>query len=99
MLLEINDENITLETCLFSLVHAGALVHTIDKVDSCGRTAPARAVEYGWVDAVTTLLNFGTNLHERFFVRGKLPLFHVAIAGPASNPLDTRFLDVVRILH
>jgi len=95
VLLKIGHERATLEGYLFSLLEAGALADVIDMVDSCGRTALAWAVEYGWADAVATLLYFGANPYERLSLRGKLPLLHLAIAGPASN---TGFLDVVRIL-
>lgn len=95
VLLKIGYERGTLKGYLSSLLEAGALADVVDKVDSCGRTALAWVVKYGWADAVATLLYFGANSHKRLSLRGKLPLLHLAIAGPASN---TRFLDVVRIL-
>lgn len=98
VLLKIVYERVILEEYLFSLREAGALADVIDKVDSCGRTALAWAVEYGWVDAVVTLLAFGANPHERLSFRGQLPLLHLAIAGPASKPSSAGFLDVVRVL-
>ena len=68
----------------------------IDRVDSCGRTALAWAVESGRADAVTTLLNYGANPNQtRESIKGSMPLLHLAIAGPVSN---TRFLEVVKIL-
>ena len=71
----------------------------IDVPDSCGRTALAWAVEYGWVDAVRTLLMYGANPHQlRPCSHGKSPLLHLVIAGPASQSSGAGFLEVVRVL-
>lgn len=71
----------------------------IDAPDSCGRTALAWAVEYGWSDAVNILLKYGSDPHQlRPSMHGKSPLLHLVIAGPASQASNPGFLDVVRAL-
>ena len=96
VLLGVDGQNRTLEAFLARLVEIGRVSDVVDKVDSCGRTALAWAVEFGWSDAVTTLLNCGANPHQvRGSVHGSLPLLHLAIAGPVST---TQFVKVVKIL-
>jgi len=94
--LVLRSEHSTLEAFLYHLVKVGRLLELIDKADSSGRTPVAWAVEFGWSEAVTTLLSYGANPHRfRQSVKGCLPLLHLAMAGPGSN---TRFVDVVKVL-
>lgn len=89
----------TLDAYLASLANSKLPPEVIDVPDSCGRTAPAWAVEYGWVSAVRTLLMYGADPHQlRPCSHGKSPLLHLVIAGPASQSSDAGFLEVVRAL-
>jgi hypothetical protein len=89
----------TLEEYLVSFGQAKLPAAIIDAPDSCGRTALAWAVEYGWAGAVTSLLRYGANPHQlRQSLRGKSPLLHLVIAGPASQSPSDGFCDVVRLL-
>lgn len=89
----------TLEDYLASFAQPALPAEFIDAPDSCGRTALAWAVEYGCVDAVKTLLKYGSNPHQlRPCVHGKSPLLHLVIAGPASQRSDAGVLGVVRLL-
>lgn len=89
----------TLDEYLASFGQAKLTTEFIDAPDSCGRTALTWAVEYGWTDAVKTLLKYGSNPHQlRPSIHGKSPLLHLVIAGPASQRSDSGFLDVVRAL-
>lgn len=89
----------TLEDYLASFAQPTLSTEFIDVPDSCGRTALAWAVEYGCVDAVRMLLNYGSNPHQlRSCVNGKSPLLHLVIAGPASQRSEAGVLGVVRLL-
>lgn len=58
----------------------------IDLNDAPGRGALSWAVEYGWVDAVATLIKFGAEFNQpRVPFNGKLPMLHHALAGPISE--------------
>lgn len=101
VLLGIDRSRGTLEEYLATFEDISLLAKTIDMPDSCGRTALAWAVEYGWSDAVKTLLQYGANPHQlRPSTHGKSPLLHLVIAGPASEQSDSAFLDVIKsLLH
>ena len=89
----------TLDEYLASFGQAKLPTEFIDAPDSCGRMPLTWAVEYGWTDAVKMLLRYGLNPHQlRPSIHGKSPLLHLAIAGPASQRLDSGFLDVIRAL-
>ncbi|KAJ9641370.1 hypothetical protein H2199_005340 [Coniosporium tulheliwenetii] len=89
----------TLDEYLASFGEVKLPTELIDATDACGRTALTWAVEYGWTDAVTTLLKYGSNPHQlRHSIHGKSPLLHLVIAGPASQRSDAGFLGVIRAL-
>jgi Ankyrin repeats (many copies)/Ankyrin repeat len=89
----------TLDAYLASFGNLKLPPEVIDVPDSCGRTALAWAVEYGWAAAVRALLKYGANPHQlRPCIHGKSPLLHLVIAGPASQSSDAGFLEVVRAL-
>lgn len=89
----------SLEEYLASFGQAVLPPDVIDYPDSCGRTALAWAVEYGWVDAAKMLLQYGSNPHQlRPSIHGNSPLIHLAIAGPASQRAHADFIGVIRLL-
>ncbi|PKX96925.1 ankyrin repeat domain-containing protein, partial [Aspergillus novofumigatus IBT 16806] len=89
----------TLEDYLGSFGQAKLLPAIIDAPDSCGRTALAWAVEYGWAGAVESLLRYGANPHQlRQSLQGKSPLLHLIIADSAFQSSNDGFLRVVRLL-
>lgn len=99
MLLGIDHTYGTLKDYLTSLTANGMLTGVIDAADSCGRSALAWAVEYGWADAVETLVKFGANIHQRrLSIYGGSPLLHLAIAGPTPQRSGLRLLNVIRTL-
>lgn len=99
VLLGIDRSRGTLKDYLATFENSSLLAETIDTPDSCGRTALAWAVEYGWSDAVRVLLQYGANPHQlRPSTRGKSPLLHLVIAGPASEHSASAFLEVIRLL-
>ncbi|XXH01945.1 hypothetical protein Hte_008308 [Hypoxylon texense] len=89
----------TLEEYLTSLNPGAVAPDVIDAPDIRGRTALAWAVEYGWHDAVKTLLRHGADARQaRPSLRRDLPLLHLAIARPASGRGSGDTLAVVRLL-
>ncbi len=95
VLLGIHSEHRMLEAFLYHLLKSGRISELIDEEDSSGRTPVAWAAEFGWSEAVTTLLKYGANPHQvRNSVKGSLPLLHLAVAGPGPS---SRFVDVVRV--
>lgn len=99
VLLGIDRSRGTLKEYLAAFEDISLLAKTIDMPDSCGRTALAWAVEYGWSDAVKTLLQYGANPHQlRPSTHGQSPLLHLVIAGPASEQPGSASLDVIRLL-
>lgn len=95
MLLKIGYERTTLKKYFFLLLKAEALADVIDIINLYDRTALAWAVEYGWVNAVATLLYFSVNLYKKLFFRNKLFLLYFVIAESTSN---TGFFNIIRIL-
>lgn len=84
---------------LASFGQAKLPVEFLDATNSGGKMALTWVVEYGWTDAVKTLLRYGSNPHQsRPSVHGKLPLLHLVIAGPASGRADPGLLDIVGAL-
>jgi len=72
---------------------------SIDIPDARGRAPLAWAVEYGWEDAVRTLLRHGADPRRAGpSLRGYQPLLHLAIAGPVSDRSNDAILGVVRLL-
>jgi ankyrin repeat protein len=90
----------TLEEYLYSLEsHSPLPADVIDVPDGCGRTPLVWAVEYGWDDAVKTLLRWGANPRQtRPSLRGELPLLHLVIACPSSESSNQDYVKVVRSL-
>jgi ankyrin repeat protein len=73
----------------------------IDIPDSFGRSALSWAVEYGWVDAVSTLIRFGADVNQQrlpLHAGLGLPMLHLALAGPNFGKGGTAYLDIVRQL-
>jgi ankyrin repeat protein len=77
----------------------GTTLDLIDATDALGRSALSWAVEYGWVEAVVSLIKLGANVHQkRRSVDGGLSMLHLALAGPDSGQRGTAFLDIVKHL-
>lgn len=94
VLLRLRPEYPQLEEYLQSL-HPQTLAEFIDKPDFHGRSALVYAVEYGWHDAVETLVKFGANVNQlRLGDRKGLTLLHLLFAGPAQNTT----LQIARVL-
>lgn len=96
VLLGINRSYGTLNDYLAHIASNGSLARLIDAPDALGRSALAWAVEYGWTEAVTTLVGFGANVNQCTGLG--LPLLRQALAGPANGRLDTAFLNIVKTL-
>lgn len=74
----------------------GSLPYLIDAPDALGRSALAWAVDYGWAEAVTVLVEAGANVNQCTGLG--LPLLHQALAGPASGRLDAEFMTISQTL-
>jgi hypothetical protein len=94
VLLRLRPEYPQLEEYLQSL-HPRTLAGFIDKPDFHGRSALVYAVEYGWYDAVETLVKFGADVNQlRLGDRKGLTLLHLLFAGPAQKTT----LQIARVL-
>ncbi|KAI1323737.1 ankyrin [Xylariaceae sp. FL0255] len=91
--------DVSLEQYLSTSPAIGSEKFNIDKLDSCGRSALAWAVEYRWADATETLIRFGADPRQsRKSIHGDMPLLHLAIAGPPSEQPDDGLIRVVKTL-
>lgn len=98
VLLGIN-RSVTLEGFLYSSSQAGTLGSMINRADSHYRTALTWAIEFGWADAVRTLLKYGADPHQlTWSKRGHSTLLHLVIAGSPFQFLNVGFRSVVEIL-
>jgi len=85
VLFEIEPNHQSLEEYLESL-DPQSLTDLIDQPDDRGRSALVCAVEYGWYDAVRTLVRFGANVNQqRVGDENGLSLLHLAFAGPPQR--------------
>ncbi|KAF2760484.1 ankyrin [Pseudovirgaria hyperparasitica] len=85
-----------LERTLPQIPH-NARMAEIDDTDCTGRSALAWAVEYGWPEAVETLLRLGADVRQtRQSGKRVMPLLHLAIAGPRKS--ETNRIAVTQIL-
>lgn len=99
VLLGIRHDAGTLCDYLTRLSEERTISDLIDLRDAHGRSALSWAVEYGWVDAVVTLIKFGADVNQqRVSNNGKLPMLHLALAGPNSVERGTAFLQVAQQL-
>jgi len=99
VLLGIQGDHQTLGEYLEEFNSTSSSSETIDIPDSTGRSALAWAVEYGWIDATKTLLQYGANPNQLVRSSGVVsPLLHLAIAMPVSENTDNGSLDVVKEL-
>lgn len=100
VLLGIEHDLGTLEQYLASFGQLPLPPEIVDAPDVHGRTALSWAVEYGWSNAVGTLLKYGANPRaSRPSLRGNLPLLHLVIATPPPlQGVDWDPIGVVKLL-
>lgn len=99
VLLGIKCDSGTLGDYLTRIAGERTMSDLIDLTDSFGRSALSWAVEFGWADAVATLIRFGADINQqRLSFPGRLPMLHLALAGPNFGTEVTAYLDIVQQL-
>lgn len=74
-------------------------MHLIDATNALGRSALSWVIEYDSVNAVTTLIRFGVDVHQnRRLIDSGLSILYPALAGPDSGQRGTAFSDIAQHL-